>query len=299
MKVIRDAEEMRRWSQGQRVARRSIGLVPTMGALHAGHTSLIDASVARDDVTIVSIFVNPAQFAPHEDYETYPRDFDEDCAKVESLGGTVIYAPSAEAMYAKDYATYVEVERLQQALCGGTRPHFFRGVATAVAKLFNTVLPDRAYFGEKDGQQAAIIRRMTRDLDFGIEIVTLPTVRETDGLAMSSRNAYLSPSERERAVGISRALFKARDMLEAGERDAERILAVVNEGMSEIEIDYATLVDADELTPVDRIQGRIMIAVAAQIGKTRLIDNVQFDARKRKETPPMRAKTSRVGPAER
>ncbi len=299
MKVIRDAEEMRRWSQGQRVARRSIGLVPTMGALHAGHTSLIDASVARDDVTIVSIFVNPAQFAPHEDYDTYPRDFDEECAKVESLGGTVIYAPSAEAMYAKDYATYVEVERLQEGLCGAVRPHFFRGVTTVVAKLFNTVLPDRAYFGEKDGQQAAIIRRMTRDLDFGIEIVTLPTVREADGLAMSSRNAYLSPSERERALSISRVLFKARDMLEAGERAAERILAVVNEGMSEIEIDYATLVDADELTPVDRIEGRIMIAVAAQIGKTRLIDNIQFDARKTKEAPPVRAKTSRVGPAER
>ena len=300
MKVIRDTEEMRRWSQGQRVARRSIGLVPTMGALHAGHTSLIDASVARDDVTVVSIFVNPAQFAPHEDYDTYPRAFDEDCEKVASLGGTAIYAPSAESMYAKDYATYVEVERLQEGLCGGARPHFFRGVATIVTKLFNTVLPDRAYFGEKDGQQAAIIRRMVRDLDFGIEIVTLPTVREADGLALSSRNAYLSPSERQRALGISRALFKGRDMFEAGERDAERILAVVKEGMSGVEIEYVALLDADELSPVERIEGRVMLAVAAQIGKTRLIDNIQFnDSRKMKESASMPSRTSRVGPAER
>ncbi len=299
MKVIRDSKEMRRWSQGQRVARRLIGLVPTMGALHAGHTSLIDASVARDDVTVVSIFVNPAQFAPHEDFDTYPIAFDEDCEKVESLRGTLVYAPSPETMYAKDYATYVEVERLQEGLCGGTRPHFFRGVATVVAKLFNTVLPDRAYFGEKDGQQAAIIRRMTRDLDFGIEIVTLPTVREADGLAMSSRNAYLSASERERALDISRALFKAREMLEAGQRDAERILAVVKEAMSGVEIDYAALVDADELTPVERIEGRVMLAVAAKVGKTRLIDNIQFDARNIEGSAPAHSRTSRVSSAKR
>jgi len=299
MKVIRDAEEMRRWSRGQLAARRSIGLVPTMGALHAGHTSLVDASVAADDVTVVSIFVNPAQFAPHEDYETYPRDFDEDCAKVETLGGTLIYAPTAESMYSKDYATYVEVERLQEGLCGGARPHFFRGVATVVAKLFNTVLPDRAYFGEKDGQQAAIIRRMVRDLEFGVEIVTMPTVREADGLAMSSRNAYLSPGERERALSISRALLEARETLEAGERKAERILAPVRKALSSLEIDYIALVDADELTPVDRIEGRVMLAIAAQIGKTRLIDNIQFDAGRKKESVPKPSKTSRVGPTER
>ena len=299
MKVIRDAEEMRRWSRGQLAARRSIGLVPTMGALHAGHTSLVDASVAADDVTVVSIFVNPAQFAPHEDYETYPRDFDEDCAKVETLGGMLIYAPTAESMYSKDYATYVEVERLQEGLCGGARPHFFRGVATVVAKLFNTVLPDRAYFGEKDGQQAAIIRRMVRDLEFGVEIVTMPTVREADGLAMSSRNAYLSPGERERALSISRALLEARETLEAGERKAERILAPVRKALSGLEIDYITLVDADELTAVARVEGRVMLAVAAQIGKTRLIDNIQFDAGKKKESVSNPSKTLRVDPAER
>ena len=299
MKVIRDAEEMRRWSRGQLAARRSIGLVPTMGALHAGHTSLVDASVAADDVTVVSIFVNPAQFAPHEDYETYPRDFDEDCAKVETLGGMLIYAPTAESMYSKDYATYVEVERLQEGLCGGARPHFFRGVATVVAKLFNTVLPDRAYFGEKDGQQAAIIRRMVRDLEFGVEIVTMPTVREADGLAMSSRNAYLSPGERERALSISRALLAARETLEAGERKAERILAPVRKALSGLEVDYITLVDADELTAVARVEGRVMLAVAAQIGKTRLIDNIQFDAGNKKESVSNPSKASRVDPVER
>ena len=299
MKVIRDAEEMRRWSRGQLAARRSIGLVPTMGALHAGHTSLVDASVAADDVTVVSIFVNPAQFAPHEDYETYPRDFDEDCAKVETLGGTLIYAPTAESMYSKDYASYVEVERLQEGLCGGARPHFFRGVATVVAKLLNTVLPDRAYFGEKDVQQAAIIRRMVLDLEFGVEIVTMPTVREADGLAMSSRNAYLSPSERERALSISRALLEARETLEAGERKAERILAPVRKALSGLEVDYITLVDADELTAVARVEGRVMLAVAAQIGKTRLIDNIQFDAGNIKESVSNPSKASRVDPVDR
>jgi len=292
MKVMRDAAEMRRWSRGQLAARRTVGLVPTMGALHAGHISLIEASVARDDVTVVSIFVNPAQFAPHEDFDSYPRTFDEDCAKVEALGATVIYAPTAKAMYDKDYATYVEVERLQEGLCGGTRPHFFRGVATVVTKLFNTVQPDRAYFGEKDGQQAAIIRRMVRDLDFGLEIVTLPTVREEDGLAMSSRNAYLSPSERERGLCLSRALFKARDMLEAGERNARSILAAVEKEMADVEIDYVSLVDADELTPVERIKGPIMLAVAAKIGKTRLIDNIRYNPQEAGVSKPERVKSS-------
>ncbi|MCH7910372.1 MAG: pantoate--beta-alanine ligase, partial [Candidatus Hydrogenedentes bacterium] len=266
--------------------------VPTMGALHAGHTSLIEASVSRDDATVVSIFVNPAQFAPHEDYDTYPRTFESDCEIVESLGVAVVYAPATKAMYARDYATYVEVERLEEGLCGGTRPHFFRGVATVVTKLFNSVLPDRAYFGQKDGQQVAIIRRMVRDLDFGIEIVALPTVREKDGLALSSRNEYLSPSERARALCISRALFAARDMLEAGERDAGRIVSEVKNVMKDVEIDYAAIVDADELTPVERIEGRVMLAVAAQIGNTRLIDNIQFDPQEARASTQERARSS-------
>ena len=292
MKVIRSQAEMRQWSREQRAKGKTVGLVPTMGTLHAGHTSLIEASVSRDDVTVVSIFVNPAQFAPHEDYDTYPRAFESDRKTVESLGVAVVYAPTAEAMYGKDYATYVGVERLQEGLCGGTRPHFFRGVATVVTKLFNSVLPDRAYFGEKDGQQAAIIRRMVRDLDFGIEIVTLPTVRDKDGLALSSRNAYLNPGERARALCISRALFAARDMLEAGERDARRILAEVEEGMKDVEIDYVVIVDADELTQVERIEGPVMLAVAAKVGNTRLIDNIQFDPQGARASTRERARSS-------
>ena len=276
MIVIRSQAEMRQWSREQRARGKTVGLVPTMGALHAGHASLIEASVLRDDTTVVSIFVNPAQFAPHEDYDSYPRTFQSDCETVESLGGAVVYAPTAKTMYGRDYATYIEVERLQEGLCGGTRPHFFRGVATVVTKLFNSVLPDRAYFGQKDGQQVAVIRRMVRDLDFGLEIVALPTVREKDGLALSSRNEYLSPSERARALCISRALFAARDMLEAGERDAGRIVSEVKNVMKDVKIDYAAIVDADELTPVERIEGRVMLAVAAQIGNTPLLDHLQF-----------------------
>lgn len=283
---------MRQWSREQRAGGKTIGLVPTMGALHAGHASLIEASVSRGDVTVVSIFVNPAQFAPHEDYDTYPRTFQSDCETVESLGGAAVYAPTAKAMYGRDYATYVEVERLQEGLCGGTRPHFFRGVATVLTKLFNSVLPDRAYFGQKDGQQVAVIRRMVRDLDFGIEIVALPTVREKDGLALSSRNQYLSPSERARALCISRALFAARDMLEAGERDAGRIVSEVKNLMKDVEIDYAAIVDADELTPVERISRRVMLAVAAKVGNTRLIDNILFDPQKAEAATPERARSS-------
>ncbi len=294
MKVIRSQAEMRQWSREQRAAGKTIGLVPTMGALHAGHASLIEASVAREDVTVVSIFVNPAQFAPHEDYDTYPRTFESDCGIVESLGGAAVYAPTAKAMYGRNYATYVEVERLQEGLCGGSRPHFFRGVATVVAKLFNSVDPDRAYFGQKDGQQAAVIRRMVRDLDFGIEIVALPTVREKDGLALSSRNQYLSPSERTRALCISRALFAARDMLEAGERDAGRIVSEVKSTMEDLEIDYVTIVDADEMTPVERIEGPIMLAVAAKVGNTRLIDNIQFALQKAATPAPESARSSRA-----
>ncbi len=292
MKVIRSQAEMRQWSREQRAAGKTIGLVPTMGALHAGHASLIEASVAREDVTVVSIFVNPAQFAPHEDYDTYPRTFQSDCGIVESLGGAAVYAPTAKAMYGRDYATYVEVERLQDGLCGGSRPHFFRGVATVVAKLFNSVDPDRAYFGQKDGQQAAVIRRMVRDLDFGIEIVALPTVREEDGLALSSRNQYLSPGERTRALCISRALFAAQDMLEAGERDAGRIVSVAKDVMKDVQIDYVTIVDAGEITPVERIEGPIMLAVAAKVGNTRLIDNIQFDPQKAATPAPESARSS-------
>ena len=276
MKVLRDAGAMRAWSFEQRAAGRSLGLVPTMGAFHEGHLSLIRASIAREDSTVVSVFVNPTQFAPHEDFDSYPRTFESDCEQAEALGVDAIYAPVASKMYLEKYATYVTVEGLQDRLCGISRPHFFRGVATVVAKLFNAVTPDRAYFGQKDAQQCAVIKRMVRDLDFGIEVVELPIVREADGLAMSSRNVHLSAEERQRALRISEGLKAGLKMLEGGERDTQTILGAVREKMAEVEIDYVDLVDAHEITPPDRVEGDVLLAAAARVGNTRLIDNVRF-----------------------
>ncbi|MFP6585052.1 MAG: pantoate--beta-alanine ligase [Candidatus Hydrogenedentota bacterium] len=277
MIIIDNAKDMRAWSLAQRKRDRTIGCVPTMGALHEGHVSLIDASMEHCDTTALTIFVNPAQFAPHEDFDQYPRTFESDCAIALEKKVDVVYAPKASGMYPENYATYIEVERLQEGLCGGTRPHFFRGVATVVAKLFNAVTPDKAFFGMKDGQQITIIKRMVRDLDFGVEIVGLPTIREEDGLAMSSRNQYLSSEDRKRALSISRALFNAHDAMAQGETDAAHILQQVRDELDSIEVDYISLVDGSELTVVDRIDGPIMLAVAATVGTTRLIDNIRFE----------------------
>ncbi len=276
MKIIREPGEMQRWSFEERAAGKSVGLVPTMGALHAGHKALVEASASRDDFTVVSIFVNPAQFAPHEDFDKYPRAFEGDCRLIEEAGGQVVYAPVAATMYPAGYATYIEVKELQDGLCGKMRPHFFRGVATVVTKLFNAVMPDRAYFGLKDGQQAVIIQRMVKDLDFGIEIVTIPTVREADGLAMSSRNAYLNQDERERGLSLSRALIHGRAMMEEGETDAARIVEETTALLRNVNVDYVELVDAADLKPIERVEGPVMLAVAAFVGITRLIDNVRF-----------------------
>ncbi len=267
---------MRAWTLEQRKAGKTIGFVPTMGALHEGHASLIRASVANNDATVVSIFVNPTQFAPHEDFGEYPRTFEADSKLIEDIGGEAIYFPSAQSMYPEGYATYVDVEGITEHLCGASRPHFFRGVATVVTKLFIAVLPDHAYFGQKDAQQCAVISRMTRDLDLGIEIVEMPIVREPDGLAMSSRNAYLSPDERERGLCLSRALQRAQAMMEAGERGAEAILSAVREEMAEVEIDYAALMDAATIQPITEVKGTVLLAVAAQVGATRLIDNIKY-----------------------
>lgn len=277
MKVIRHPDEMRAWSYERRAEGKSLGLVPTMGAFHSGHISLIEACAARDDVSVVSIFVNPTQFSPREDFDAYPRSFDNDCATAEKLGMDVVYAPTASAMYAENYATYVEVERLQDGLCGETRPHLFRGVATVVVKLFNAVVPHRAYFGEKDAQQTAIIKRMTRDLDFGIEIVTLPTVRDADGMAASSRNANLDADDRQSGLALSQALLDARALLEQGERDPQRIMKAVKDRLNGADIDYVALVDADELVPLKRVEGNVLLAAAVRVGDTRLIDNIQYE----------------------
>jgi len=277
VKVFRTADEMRAWSRTQRAAGKSIGFVPTMGALHEGHASLMRAAAERDDVSVLSIFVNPTQFAPNEDLDRYPRTWDADCALAEEVGMDAIYAPTASGMYAEDYSTFVEVGGVSEGLCSKTRPHFFRGVATVVTKLFLAIEPDRAYFGLKDAQQCAVIQRMVRDLDMGIEIVPMPLIREADGLALSSRNKYLSPEERTRALCISRSLLRAQATLQAGERDAVTIVDSVRQGMAETDIDYVALVDASSMQPVARVEGPVFVAVAAKVGETRLIDNIRFD----------------------
>jgi len=276
MNVFHTADAMRAWSEAQRAAGKTIGFTPTMGALHPGHESLMRAAAAQNDVSVLSIYVNPTQFAPHEDFNQYPRTLEADSALAARVGVNAIYAPADRTMYPEGYATYVDIERITQRLCGGSRPHFFRGVATVVSKLFNAVRPHRAYFGQKDAQQAAVIRRMTRDLDMGIEIVEMPIVREPDGLAMSSRNKYLSPGERQRALCLSRGLSRARDLLNAGERDPHTIIDTVQNAMSAVDIDYIELVDAEDIIPLDRVRGTVLLAVAARVGETRLIDNIKF-----------------------
>ncbi len=276
MKIIDAPEAMRAWSLDERRQGRTVGLVPTMGALHEGHASLLRACAGQNDAKVLSIFVNPAQFAPNEDYGAYPRTFEADVRLAEEMGMDAIYAPAAKTMYAEDHSTYLEVGGVSEGLCSATRPHFFRGVATVVAKLFNAVLPHRAYFGQKDAQQCAVIRRMARDLDMGVEIVELPIVRDSDGLALSSRNAYLDPGERARALGLSRSLRAAQALLESGERNAETIAKKVREGLGEADIDYIALVDAETMTPVVRIKAPILLALAVHVGKTRLIDNLKF-----------------------
>jgi pantoate--beta-alanine ligase len=276
IKIIRSAGEMRAWALAQKGAGKTIGFVPTMGALHEGHISLMQAAASGSDCPVASIFVNPTQFAPTEDFDAYPRTFERDLEMSREAGITLIYAPTASGMYPADYSTYVTVEQVSEGLCSLTRPHFFRGVATVVTKLFNAVLPDKAYFGQKDAQQCAVIKRMVRDLDMGIEIIEMPTVREPDGLAMSSRNRYLSEADRVRALCLSRALFEAEERMRGGERCAARIVAGVCAGMAEVEIDYIALVDAETMALVDEIEGPVLLAVAAKVGAARLIDNIKF-----------------------
>lgn len=276
MIIIQKAEDMRSWSYRQRNQGLSIGFVPTMGALHAGHASLMKASIAENDVSVLSIFVNPTQFAPHEDFELYPRTFDDDHTMAENLGIDVLYAPTASGMYPVDYSTYVSVGGVSEGLCGTSRPHFYRGVCTVVTKLFNAVTPDRAYFGQKDAQQTAVIRRMVRDLDMGIQIIEMPIIREQDGLAMSSRNKYLSSEEREKALAISKALDHAGKMLLSGERDASKLIDTIHGMLEHLKVDYISIVDANSLRPVTNVENTVLLAIAVYVGETRLIDNLKF-----------------------
>lgn len=274
--IVRDPAGVRDLVGAARESGRSIGFVPTMGALHEGHMSLVRLGLERTDFLVVSIFVNPKQFGPREDYGRYPRDEERDAALLEDAGCDLLFAPSEREVYSKEDRTRVSVGMLDEFLCGPSRPGHFDGVALIVAKLFNIVNPDEAYFGQKDAQQAVIIQRMAADLDFQVRIVVAPTVREADGLAMSSRNAYLSGEERARAVAIYDALMGARNMIVEGERDPETVRRSMTARLarSVLEVDYAEVVDAASLRPVDTIDGLVLIAVAASLGKTRLIDNI-------------------------
>ena len=276
MKIVKTVQEVREQVKEWRAQGLSVGLVPTMGFLHEGHQSLIARSVAENDRTVVSDFVNPIQFGPTEDLATYPRDLEHDAALCERTGAHLIFHPEPEEMYAPDFCTYVDMDHLTKGLCGKTRPTHFRGVCTVVSKLFHIVQPDRAYFGQKDAQQLAVIRRMVRDLNMPLDIVVCPIVREADGLAKSSRNTYLSAEERKAALCLSRALAKGRQAIEAGETQADAVKSVIR---AEIEaeplarIDYVEIVDWNNLEPAARTDGSILTAIAVYIGKTRLIDN--------------------------
>jgi len=260
-----------------------------MGALHEGHLSLVGRSIAENDVTVVSIFVNPTQFGPAEDLSKYPRQLEDDLRKCDELGVDIVFAPEPGEMYPADFSTYVEETSLSKGLCGASRPRHFRGVTTVVTKLFNIVKPDRAYFGRKDAQQAAVIRRMVRDLDMDIEIVVIPIVREADGLAMSSRNRYLAGRLRAEALVLSKAIARARELFAAGERDSDALCDAVADVISrapDARIDYVNIVDNVTLEEVDAITGAALLALAVFIGDTRLIDNCVLDPSHSGDTKP-------------
>ena len=253
-----------------------LGLVPTMGYLHEGHLSLARRAREECDSVVASIFVNPTQFGPTEDLSKYPRDLDRDLSLLEAAGVDLVWTPDNETMYPPDFSTWVEVEGLTRPLEGAARPGHFRGVTTVVAKLFNVVQPQAAYFGQKDAQQAAVVRKMTRDLNFPVEIVVCPTVRETDGLAMSSRNSYLSPEERKSAIVLFRALTAAREAFERGERDAESLRKVMSATLASeprARTQYVSCADYDTLEELGTVTGKALLSMAVFIGKTRLIDN--------------------------
>ena len=276
MKVIDDIQRMAMLSKILKKESKTIGFIPTMGYLHDGHLSLIKTAKQHTDVAVVSIFVNPIQFSPKEDLDKYPRDFKRDEEMARLAGSDVLFYPLAGDMYPEGYATYVDVDRVSSALCGASRPGHFKGVATVVAKLFGIVKPDIAYFGQKDAQQAIVIKKMVEDLNMDIDIKVLPTVREKDGLAMSSRNMYLSELERKDALCLYQALVKAEAAVRSGERDVSKMIKMMEDLVKEkptAKIDYIQAVDAKTLNPVDTVSGNTLIALAVFIGDTRLIDN--------------------------
>lgn len=276
MRIITKAKDMREAVREEKSCGKSIGFVPTMGFLHEGHLSLVRESVRKTDVTVVSIYVNPAQFGPQEDFKDYPRDINRDTEILKTEGVDCIFSPDNEEIYPEGYKTYVEVHDLQDKLCGRSRPGHFRGVCTVVLKFFHIIEPDFAYFGQKDAQQAIILKRMVQDLDFGVKIEVLPIVREEDGLALSSRNTYLDQEERKAAQVLFQSLEEARKMVMNGEQDSARIISRMKERISQeprAKIDYVEIVDMETLNPATKIGNEALAALAVFIGKVRLIDN--------------------------
>lgn len=282
MKIVTTIEEakeqVREWkSQGL-----TVGLVPSMGYLHEGHASLMKAAVSQMDRVAVSVFVNPTQFGPNEDYDSYPRDLDHDIAVCEEQEVDMIFHPSVEEMYGKNYNTYVTMETLGDELCGKSRPIHFRGVCTVVTKLFNILTPDKAFFGQKDAQQLAIIKRMVKDLNMNLEVVGCPIIREDDGLAKSSRNTYLNPEERKAALILSKTIFMGQKMVEQGERDVKTLLDAMKANIETeplAKIDYVEVVDGETMQKVVKIEDSVLVAMAVYIGNTRLIDNFIYECK--------------------
>ncbi|OPX84460.1 MAG: Pantothenate synthetase [Pelotomaculum sp. PtaB.Bin104] len=277
MLIFSKVDEIRDFVRSTRATGQKIGFVPTMGYLHEGHLELMRWAKKHCGIVVVSIFVNPTQFGPQEDFAQYPRDLERDAQMAESVGVDAIFNPSVAEMYPSGYCTYVDVVRITERLCGLSRPGHFRGVATVVAKLFNIINPDQAFFGQKDAQQVLVIRRMAADLNMDLEVVTVPTVRESDGLAMSSRNIYLNPEQRQAALVLYRSLKKAEEAVNAGQRDTFIIRQLVVDTIASeplAEIDYVEIYSYPDLEPVTKMLGPVLLALAVKIGRTRLIDNI-------------------------
>ena len=281
MLIVHSIAQLRAELKTARAQGKTVGFVPTMGYLHEGHRSLVQSARQANDIVVVSVFVNPTQFGPNEDLDAYPRDTERDLALLRGAGCDLAFFPAVEELYPRDFTTYVAVEGpMTQTLCGRSRPTHFRGVTTVVAKLFNIVGPDRAYFGQKDAQQVAVIEQMVRDLDFDIEIVACPTVRESDGLAMSSRNTYLSADQRAQAPLIAQALFGTRELIKKGERRSAVLADYLKKGIQGIDsavIDYVSVVSLRSLEDLEVVRGKVLIAVAVKLGRTRLIDNIRVE----------------------
>ena len=280
MNISGSISEVRQIVKEWRKEGLTVGFVPTMGSLHEGHKSLIDKAVKENDRVVVSVFVNPIQFGPTEDLASYPRDLERDAKLCEEAGANLIFHPEKEEMYFDDFSSFVEVQGVSKGLCGKSRPIHFRGVCTVVTKLFNIVKPDRAYFGQKDAQQLAVVKRMVRDLNMDIEIIGCPIIREEDGLAKSSRNTYLSPEERKAAVILSKSLKLGKEAIEKGERDSKKIIDIITNNINTeklAKIDYVEIVDPLSIENIDKIENSALVAMAVYIGKTRLIDNFIYE----------------------